>query len=64
MARVHRLQHVEGLTAPALADDDPIRTHAKRVADQVANLDRAFAFNIGRPRFEADHMILPQLQLG
>ena len=64
VACVHRLQHVERLTASALADDDPIGAHTERVADQVADLDCAFAFHIGRPGFEPDDVLLPQLQLG
>ena len=27
-------------------------------------LDRALAFDVGRPRFEPDHVLLVQLQLG
>jgi hypothetical protein len=33
VSRVHRLEHVERLTAANLTDDDPIRPHAKGVPD-------------------------------
>ena len=39
MPRVHRLKHVERLAAPYLADDDPIRSHAQGVPNQVAHGD-------------------------
>src|SRR5256885_387887 len=32
--------------------------------DQTADLDCAFAFHVGRPGFEPDDVLLPQLQLG
>ena len=38
MSRVHRLEHVEGLTAADLTDDDPIRSHPERVANQITDL--------------------------
>ena len=53
---VHRLQHVERLAAADLADDDPIWSHAERVAHQVANRHLALALRRwpgvlrGRPR--------------
>ncbi len=36
VAGVHRLQHVEGLLATHLADDDPVRPHTQGVDDQFA----------------------------
>jgi hypothetical protein len=60
---VHGLQHVERLAAAALADDDAIRPHAQRVANQVADRDLAFAFHVRRPRLERHHVRLRQLQL-
>ena len=36
VARVHRLEHVQRLGAADLADDDPVRPHAERVADELA----------------------------
>ena len=41
VAGVHGLEHVEGLAAPDLADDDAVGPHAQRVADQVADGDLA-----------------------
>ncbi len=63
VAGVHRLQHVERLAAAALADDDPVGPHAQRVADQVADGDRALALDVGRPGLQPDDVVLLQLQL-
>ena len=65
VAGVHRLQHVHGLGAAALADDDPVGPHAQRVADQVADGDltpcpRCWAGGTS----SADDVLLVQLQLG
>ena len=64
MAGVHRLQHVEGLGAADLADDDAVGPHAQRVAHQVALGDLAAAFQAGGPGFQPHHMRLLQLQFG
>jgi hypothetical protein len=61
---VHRLQHVERLTASDLADDDPVRPHPQRVANEVANRDLALALHIGRSRLETDDVGLAQAELG
>jgi len=47
VAGVHGLEHVEGLPAAALANDDAIGPHAQRIAHQIANGEGAFAFHIG-----------------
>ena len=62
MTGVHCLKHVERFAAAALADDDAVRTHSQGVADEIADVDFAFAFDVRRTRFEADHMILAQLE--
>ena len=64
VAGVHGLQHVERLAAAALADDDAVGPHAQGVAHQLADGDRALAFDVRRPRLERDHVLLAQLQLG
>ena len=64
VARVHRLQHVEGLAAAALADDDAVGPHAQRVLDQVALQDLALALDVRRTRLEADPVLVLDLQLG
>ncbi len=64
VAGVHRLQHVEGFLAAALAEDDAVGPHAQRVLHQFALTDFALAFDIGRPRFHAADMRLLQLKLG
>src|ERR1019366_6413866 len=64
VAGVHRLQHVEGFLAAALAEDDAVGPHAQRVLDQLALADFALALDIGRPRLHAADMRLLQLKLG
>ena len=64
MTGVHGLQQVEGLRSAHLADDDAFGPHAQAVAHQVAHGDLAFAFEVGRPRFQAHHVRLLQLQFG
>ena len=46
VAGVHRQQHVERFGAAHLADDDARRSHAQRVAHQVADGDLADAFDV------------------
>ena len=48
VARVHRLEHVQGLGAADLADDDPVGTHAQRVPDELADADLALALDVRR----------------
>ena len=64
MAGVHGLEHVERLGAANLADDDAVGAHAQGVADELANLDLAAAFDVRRPRLERHDMVLLQLKLG
>jgi len=54
VAGVGRLQHVEHLGAPDLADDDAVRPHAQGIADQLAQGDLAPALDVGRPGLEPD----------
>src|SRR5665811_2137419 len=63
MASVHGLEHVERLAAAHLAYHDAIRTHPKRVANQVADRDLALAFDVGWSCFETNEVPLVQLQL-
>ena len=48
VAGVHRLEQVEGLRPAHLADDDPFRSHAQAVPDEIAHGDLALALEIGR----------------
>ena len=64
MAGVHRLQQVECFGSAHFADDDAFWAHTQAVAHQVAHGDLAFAFEVGRPRFQAHHVRLLQLQFG
>ena len=45
VARVHRLEHVEGLRAADLADDDPVGPHAEG-ADELADAHLALALDV------------------
>src|SRR5580658_1405405 len=62
MTSIHGLKHVKGFLAPHLADHDAVGTHTQTVNDELAHTDRAFTFNVGRASFEADYMLLLELQ--
>ncbi len=62
VAGVHRLEHVEGFAATALADNNPVGPHPQGVANQVANRVLARALHVGQFRFQADHVLLMQPQ--
>src|SRR5579871_5363760 len=62
VAGVHRLQHVEGFLAAALAEDDAVGPHAERVLDEFALANFALALDVRRPGFHAADMRLLQLQ--
>ena len=64
MARVHGLQHVQGLAGADLAQDDAVGAHAQGVPDQVPLGDLASPLQVGGARFQADHMGLLELQFG
>ena len=65
MSCIHSLDHINSLTSADLADNDPVRAHAERGADQVPDADRAAALDIGVARLEAHQVLdLPDLQLG
>ena len=64
VARVHGLQHVERFGSAAFADDDPLGTHTQGVFHQVGRGDRAFAFDVRRPRFQPHDVVLLELQFG
>ena len=56
VSRVHRLEHVEGLTAADLTDDDPIRSHPERVANQISDRDLAATLDGRRSGLKTDHV--------
>ena len=64
MARVHRLKHIERLGAADLAQNDAIRTHAKRIAHKIALGNLTPPFQVWRPCFQLHHMPLLKLQFG
>ena len=63
MARVHRLQHVEGLARTTLADHDAIGAHTQRVLHQVTDGDLAATFDVRRPGLHREHVLLVKLEL-
>ncbi len=64
MAGVHCGQYVQHFDAADLAEDDAVRAHPQRVADQVAGAHLAMPFGVGRAGFQAHHMRVTELQLG
>jgi len=58
------LQHVERLAAAAFANDHAVGAHAQSVAHEVANRNRAAAFNVGRTRLQSNDMRLHKPQFG
>ena len=56
MPGIHRLQHVQNFRAAALADDDPVRTHAQGIDKKVPDRHLAPAFNVGRTAFQSGPM--------
>jgi hypothetical protein len=64
VTRVHGLQHVEGLFAAHLADHDAVGPHTQAVDDQLPLADRAFSFDVGRPRLQTNHVLLFELEFG
>ena len=63
MTRVHRLEHVQGLAAAALADDDPVRPHAEAVAHELPDRDLPLSLQVRRPTLQGDHVLLLHLKL-
>ena len=61
---IHGLQHVEGFAAAHLAQYDPIRAHTKRVDDQVALTNGAFALDVGGTTLHTGNVLLLELQFG
>ena len=64
VAGVHRLQHIQGLAAADLADDDPVGAHAEAVANQLADRQLALPLHVGRAVLERDHVWVLDLELG
>ena len=61
---VHGLQHVERFFAANLTNDDAVGAHTQTVDEQLPLMDGAFAFDVGRARFQAYDVILVKLQFG
>ena len=63
MAGVHRLHHVKRLAAAHLADDDSVRAHSQRVANQIPLGNRALPLDIGGSGFQPHDVLLLELEL-
>ncbi len=64
MAGVHGLEHVHGLAATDLTDDDPVGAHTERVDQQQPLGHLAPSLDVRGPGLQADHVGLPELELG
>ena len=64
MAGVEGLQHVERLGAAHLPHDYAIRTHAQRVAHELADRHLALALDVARPALQAQNVSLSEAKLG
>jgi hypothetical protein len=64
MAGVHGLEHVQGLAAAALTDDNSVRSHPQAVANQIAYRHLPCSLHIRRTTFETYHVRLAEPQLG
>ena len=64
VARVHRLQQIEGFGSAHFADDNSFGSHTQAVLDEIAHRDLAGALQIGWARLQTDDMRLLQLQFG
>ena len=62
MAGIHRLQHIERFLASNLTHDDAVRSHTQRIDQKLPLVNSTFPFNVWWPRFQADDVILMQLQ--
>src|SRR5439155_11033418 len=63
VASIHGLQHVEGLFAADLADDDAIRPHAQAVDDKLPLTHCTAALNIWGACLQPYYVLLLELQL-
>ena len=57
MASIHRLKHVERLTTAALAHHNSIRTHAKRISDELPDSDLTAPLLVGRSGLERNDVL-------
>ena len=58
MPGVHGLQHVESFLAAYLTDDDSVGAHTKAVNQQLPLTNGSHAFDVWRPRLQADDVLL------
>ena len=61
---VHRLQHVEGLSAADLTDQDAVGAHPEAVAEELPDGQLAPPLNVGGAVLESDDVRVVDLQLG
>src|SRR6266498_4281235 len=63
MARVHRLQHIQRLTAATFTHDDTVWAHTQGITNQISNGYYASSIGVGDLCFHTQDMILLKLQL-
>ncbi len=64
MARVHGLQHVQGLGTANLTDEDPVGAHSQAVAKQLPDRELALALHVRWAVLERDDVGVVDLELG
>src|SRR5581483_7703518 len=64
VARIHGLQHVEGLLAAHFANDDSVGAHAEAIDQQLPLPNCALTLDIRGARFQTDDVLLSQIQFG
>jgi hypothetical protein len=64
VACIHGLQHIEAFLAAYLAEDDPVGTHAKCIADQFSLVYGTFTLYIWRSSLKPYYIGLLELQFG
>src|SRR5436309_3057470 len=63
VARGHGLEHVKGLTAADLTDDDAVGPHTEAVAHEVADRDLTAALDVRRAGLHREDVVLVELEL-
>lgn len=56
MTGIHRLQHIQTFSSPDLANDNTVRPHPQRSADQVADGDLAPPLRVSIPGLQGDQV--------
>ena len=64
VTRVECAEQIDHFGAPALANDQPVRTHPKRLPDQVPQRYSTRTLDIGRPALQRHNVGVGRSQLG